>query len=151
MQERLFTTRQEGRTSDDYDTPKWIFDALGVEFDLDVACPADGPLYTPCKAFYTQEDDGLVQDWHGKVWMNPPFSHTNDWAYRFMAHANGICLVPMGKTKWFDKLWQTADAVMALPPNLKFEQGGIFIHTCLYAYGKSNVATLKQSGIGRVR
>ena len=151
MQERLFTTRQEGRTSDDYDTPKWIFDALGIEFDLDVACPADGPLYTPCKAFYTQEDDGLVQDWHGTVWMNPPFSHTNDWAYRFMEHANGICLVPMGKTKWFDKLWQTADAVMALPPNLKFEQGNIFIHTCLYAYGKNNVTALKQSGIGRVR
>jgi len=151
MQQRLFTTRQEAKTSDDYDTPKWIFDALSIEFDLDVACPADGPLYTPCKAFYTQEDDGLVQDWHGTVWMNPPFSHTNDWAYRFMEHANGICLVPMGKTKWFDKLWQTADAVMALPPNLKFEQGHIFIHTCLYAYGADNVTALKQSGIGRVR
>ena len=24
------------KTSDDYYTPKWIFDAIGLEFDLDV-------------------------------------------------------------------------------------------------------------------
>jgi hypothetical protein len=42
-QERLFTVRQEEYTSDDYWTPKWIFDALGLEFDLDVACPPEGP------------------------------------------------------------------------------------------------------------
>ena len=40
-QPRLFNTRQEGVTSDDYFTPKWIFDALGIEFDIDVACPMD--------------------------------------------------------------------------------------------------------------
>jgi phage N-6-adenine-methyltransferase len=151
MQERLFTTRQEGRTSDDYDTPKWIFDALSIEFDLDVACAPDGPLHTPCKAYFTQEDDGLALDWHGTVWVNPPFSHTNDWAYRFMQHANGIGLFPMSQSKWFDELWQTSEAVMALPPNLKFVQGKIFMPAVLCAYGHDNVAALKQSGIGRVR
>ncbi len=24
--------------------------------------------------YYTQQDDGLTKDWHGSVWLNPPFS-----------------------------------------------------------------------------
>jgi hypothetical protein len=38
-QEALFSMPQESFTTDDYWTPKWIFDALKVQFDLDVACP----------------------------------------------------------------------------------------------------------------
>ena len=151
ISERLFPVKQETYTSDDYDTPKWIFDALKIEFDLDVACPVDGPRHTPCKKYFTQEDDGLAQKWHGRVFMNPPFSHTNNWAIRFIEHANGICLVPMSQSKWFDKLWQTADAVVALPPNLKFVQGKIFMPTVLCGYGASNVDALQKSQIGRVR
>jgi hypothetical protein len=30
------------RDSDEQYTPKWIFDALGVEFDLDVCAPQGG-------------------------------------------------------------------------------------------------------------
>jgi hypothetical protein len=61
-QERLFTVRQEQYTSDDYWTPKWIFDALGLEFDLDVASPPEGPMHTPCKAFYDQESRRTQQN-----------------------------------------------------------------------------------------
>jgi len=150
-QEALFPMPQYGTTSDDYWTPKWIFDALDIEFDLDVACPPEGPAHTPCKAFYTQETDGLASPWVGNVWMNPPFSKTNSWAYKFIEHGYGICLVPMGKTKWFARLWEEADAVMAMPPNLKFDQGHIFIHTCLFAFGNDNMAALHRSNIGRVR
>jgi hypothetical protein len=150
-QEALFPMRQEGRTSDDYWTPKWLFDALGIKFDLDVACPPEGPAHTPATHWYTQETDGLASPWFGNVWMNPPFSKTNNWAYRFIEHKNGICLVPMGKTKWFARLWEESDAVMSLPPNLKFDQGGIFIQTCLFAFGVENVEAMKRSKIGRVR
>ena len=150
-QEALFPMPQEGRTSDDYWTPKWIFDALGVQFDLDVACPPEGPAHTPAHYWYTQETDGLAKPWFGNVWMNPPFSKTNNWAYRFIEHKNGICLVPMGKTKWFARLWEESDAVMSLPPNLKFDQGTIFIQTCLFAFGVENVEAMRQSKIGRVR
>ena len=148
---RLFDLPQTEYTSDDYWTPKWIFDALKVTFDLDVASPPQGPAHTPCRAYFTQQDDGLSQDWHGNVWMNPPFSKTSPWIQRFMQHNNGICLVPMAKTKWFNKLWNTADAILALPNDLKFDQGGIFIATVLAAYGEQNVQALHQSNIGRVR
>lgn len=151
MQDSLFPLPQTSSTSDDYWTPQWLFDALGITFDLDVACPPDGPPHTPATNWFTQETNGLAQPWVGRVWMNPPFSSTNDWAYRFMEHKNGICLVPMGKTKWFARLWDDADAVMPLPPNMKFDQGGIFIATMLAAYTPECVAALHRSNLGRVR
>jgi hypothetical protein len=150
-QKALFPMPQVERTSDDYWTPKWVFERLGIIFDLDVACPPEGPPHNSARAFYTQETDGLASPWFGNVWMNPPFSKTNDWAYKFIEHHQGICLVPMGKTKWFARLWEESDAVMALPPNLKFDQGGIFIHTCLFAFGADNVTAMRHSKIGRVR
>lgn len=151
IQESLFPMPQTASTSDDYWTPEWLFDALGIEFDLDVACPPDGPPHTPAKAWYTQETNGLTSRWFGRVWMNPPFSKTNDWAYKFMEHKNGICLVPMGKTKWFNRLWNDADAVMVLPSNMKFDQGGIFIATMLAAYTPECVEALHRSNLNKVR
>ena len=150
-QEALFPMPQEARTSDDYWTPKWIFDALGVEFDLDVACPPDGPPHTPAKAWYTQETDGLASPWFGNVWMNPPYSKTTPWVHKFIEHGNGICLVPFARSAWANKLWDACDAVMMLPSSFKFDQGSIFMETMLAAYGSHNVEALHRSRIGRVR
>ena len=36
-------------TSDDCYTPRWVFDAMGLEFDLDVAAPVGGPWHVPCR------------------------------------------------------------------------------------------------------
>ena len=93
---------QTSATTDDYWTPAWLFEALGVEFDVDVACPPEGPPHTPCKTFFTQETDGLASEWIGNVWMNPPYGKVTPWAMKFMDHAHGICLVPFTKAKWFD-------------------------------------------------
>jgi phage N-6-adenine-methyltransferase len=145
-QPALFPMPQEGRTSDDYWTPKWVFDALGVEFDLDVACPPDGPPHTPAKAWYTQETDGLASPWHGNVWMNPPYSNGTPWVRKFISHANGICLVPMSKSQWFNELWQAADGMTPMPPNLKFDQGSIFMPVILAAFGEDNVKAIRNIG-----
>jgi phage N-6-adenine-methyltransferase len=150
-QPALFPMPQEGRTSDDYWTPKWVFDALGVEFDLDVACPPSGPPYTPAKAWYTQETDGLASPWFGNIWMNPPYSNTSPWARKFINHRQGICLVPFAKSKWANELWNDADAVLMMPSTFKFDQGSIFIQTMLAAYGKTNVKALTNAGLGKVR
>jgi phage N-6-adenine-methyltransferase len=150
-QPALFPMPQEGRTSDDYWTPKWVFDALNVEFDLDVACPPDGPPYTPAKTWYTQETDGLASPWYGNVWMNPPYSNTSPWARKFINHRQGICLVPFAKSKWANELWNDADAVLMMPSTFKFDQGSIFIQTMLAAYGKTNVLALTNAGLGKVR
>ena len=153
-QPRLFATAQEGTTSDDYFTPKWIFDLLGVEFDLDVACPADGPLYTPCKAYYTQKDDGLAQCWSGKVWMNPPYSEPNLWVQKFIEHDNGIALLPFAKSKWCQSLWDS-NASMVYVRAVSFERSNMNVISQapfslgLWAMGQSNVKAIAK--IGRVR
>jgi hypothetical protein len=36
-------------TSDDCYTPRWVFDAMGLRFDLDVAAPVGGPWHVPCE------------------------------------------------------------------------------------------------------
>ena len=149
MQPRLFTTQQTELTSDDYYTPKWIFDTLGLHFDLDVASPPH-PTHVPCDRFLTQADDGLTADWHGRVWMNPPFSKPALWVERWHAHANGIALTVMSKSRWFDELWtDAAVAALALPPTLKFDRGSIFLPTMLWAIGSDNIAALHN--IGHVR
>ena len=59
--------------TDDWYTPRDIFDALGLTFDLDPCSP--GPAHwVPARKIYTKEDDGLVQPWSGTVFMNPPFA-----------------------------------------------------------------------------
>ena len=143
---RLFNWQQTEKTSDDYWTPKWLFDALGITFDLDVACPPEGPAHTPCKAFYTMADDGLTAPWYGNVWMNPPFSKLNPWVRKFMEHRNGIALTVVSKSHWCDTLWKTADGICLLPQNLKFDQGSIFMPTILSAFGEQNVEALKRLG-----
>lgn len=103
----LFNVQQTEYTSDDYYTPKWLFDALKLTFDLDVACPPQGPLHTPCRAYYTQADDGLAQAWHGLVFMNPPFSNYTPWLNKWLNHKNGILICPVVKSEWFYKLWNS--------------------------------------------
>ena len=154
MQDKLFKTKQEGTSSDDYYTPKWIFDALGVEFDLDVACPPEGPLYTPCNSYFTQEDDGLVQDWNGTVWMNPPYSRPKWWVAKFIEHGNGIALLPFAKSNWCESLWNS-DAGMVYLQNVAFERSDMNVVSAapfslgLWAMGAKNIEALRK--VGKVR
>ncbi len=145
----LFPMPQTARTSDDYWTPKWVFDALGITFDLDVACPPEGPAHTPCRAYYTQETNGLASPWHGNVWMNPPYGNASPWVRRFIEHAYGIALLPFARSAWANLLWDNAHGIVMMPSTMKFEQGSIFMQTMLVAYGESNVQAI--ANIGRVR
>jgi len=60
--------------NDEQYTPRALFDAMAVEFDLDVAAPKGGIPWIPAKAHYSIEDNALEKPWWGMVWMNPPYS-----------------------------------------------------------------------------
>lgn len=94
MHDSLFSLPSDAYkvTSDDCYTPRWVFDAMGLQFDLDVAAPPGGPWHVPAKAYYTAEDDGLVQPWRGLVWCNPPYSGMKDWAPKWCAHPTGVLM-----------------------------------------------------------
>lgn len=55
--------------SDDWFTPRYIFTALGCEFDMDVASP--GPHVVPwIPASRWWSEAGLDRMWIGFIWMN---------------------------------------------------------------------------------
>jgi hypothetical protein len=144
--------------SDELFTPKWIFDALGVQFDLDVASSASPFVEVPTKRFLTIADDSLKQDWIGKVWMNPPFSKVTPWIEKWLDHANGFCLVPLSSNgRWITTLWESDAALTYLPTNMAFigGQDGVMVkhrwRCSLWAIGEDNVKALENSGIGRIR
>lgn len=150
----LFGIAQTELTSNDYYTPSWIFAELKLTFDIDVASPPNGPPFTPCRKYFTQLDDGLIQPWTGSVFMNPPFSNPGMWVAKWLDHANGIALLPFSKSAWFDKLWDSQAAIVRLPWNLKFNDpkgggGSIFLACLLAGLGEANINALHN--IGKVR
>lgn len=148
--------------SDEWHTPKYIFDALGVFFDLDVAAPPGGPLHVPCArhCFDDGQGGGLAAPWAGFVWMNPPFGNQANkrrWLGRFFDHGNGIALMPdRTSAPWFQEFAPKADAICWVAPKVKFERldGSIGASpgtgTCLMAAGHDAVAALVRCGLGFV-
>jgi hypothetical protein len=143
-------------TSDEHYTPKHIFKALNVIFDLDVAAPLGGGN-APALYYFDEERDGLKQKWWGNVWMNPPYSSPSAWVDKFLDHKQGIALLPITRGRWWDRLWAESGAILPTAYNLKFERPNgeatkpILFRTALYALGESNITALKMSGLGRIR
>lgn len=85
--------------SDEWPTPRAYFDTVSREFgpfDLD---PCATPESAKAPRFFTKADDGLAQEWHGRVWMNPPYGRTiGAWMRKAYESAQGgamvVCLVP---------------------------------------------------------
>lgn len=100
-------------TSDDYYTPPFIFDALNIEFDMDVAAPPNGVPWIPAKRSLTIIDDGLSTPWQGRVWCNPPYSNPRPWAEKLIKHNNGIALLPMSKSGWLNVVWAECSGILA--------------------------------------
>lgn len=153
-------THEKRGESDEWYTPRYIFDALGVEFDLDVAAPIEGPRYVPCWNWYHKADRALQRNWYGLVWMNPPFGHQSTkraWLHKFFDHGNGIALLPdRTSAPWWQEFAPSADAMLFIAPKVKFERPDGTIGeqpgtgTTLFAIGTEAVTALAQSKLGCV-
>lgn len=88
-------------------------------FDLDPASCEEAQENVNADRFYSEQDDGLSQEWHGKVWLNPPYSKTNGksnqdiWSQRLIAEyragnvSEAILLVKAALGyKWFEELFR---------------------------------------------
>lgn len=62
-------------TNEWYTPPEIIDKARRVlgGFDLDPASCAEGNEVVRADRYLTEADDGLAHDWHGRIWLNPPY------------------------------------------------------------------------------
>jgi len=140
---------------DEWLTPPTILEALG-KFDLDPCAPITRPWDT-AEHHYTVMDDGLAQEWTGRVWCNPPYGREAEkWLARLAEHGNGIALI-FARTEtrmFFSQVWPKAQGVL-------FIEGRLYFHhvdgsraaansgapSVLVAYGADNAAALRDCGI----
>lgn len=122
-------------------TPPEIIRALGP-FDLDPCAPVNR-LWDMAARHYTIEDDGLVQPWQGRVWLNPPYGReTFRWMAKLAVHKKGIALIfARTETKGFHReIWEKAHSVLFFEGRLSFytvdgKQGGAAnVPLCLVSY-----------------
>jgi hypothetical protein len=135
-------------------TPPWVFDALGLEFDLD-PCSGPGDL-VPARRKIRLPDDGLAAEWSGRVWLNPPYGpHTPVWLSRLADHGDGIALVfSRTDTAWFHESAARADVACFMRGRVRFlrdggeASGAPGAGSVLLAYGETCAAALLEAGLG---
>ena len=143
--------------SDDWYTPPYIIEALGLSYDLDPCAPAGGVPWIPAANHYTEENDGLVQPWVGRVWLNPPYSVPWLWVERLAGHGDGVALVPSDTAaKGFQRWVITAGVVCFLRDRVTFLQPdnpnvtSARFPSVLAAWGNECVRAVKDCGLGWV-
>jgi hypothetical protein len=152
------SSHQKNGGHDEWLTPPEIIKAVGA-FDLDPCAPIARPWDTAA-AHFTREDDGLVQPWTGRVWLNPPFGREAvRWLRKMVMHGNGVALIP-ARTEtamFYECVWGIADAVCFLKgrPHFHYVDGrraaaNSGAPICLVAYGFSNERALRNAGLGKV-
>ncbi len=145
------------KENDEWYTPPEIIHSLG-EFDLDPASSEEAfRLNQSAKKIYTAKENGLIKDWHGRIWLNPPYSNPllQDFLKRMAEHNRGIALVfSKIEAKWFhDIVFEYATAVKFLYNRIQFfkpdgtkgtqpRNGSMFV-----AYGKEDAEILSNNPI----
>lgn len=141
--------------TDDWLTPPDILSAIG-HFDLDPCCPEVMPWKTADRMIQLPES-GLLADWRGRVFCNPPYGpQTGEWLERLAHHGDGIALI-FARTEtamFFKHVWNKAHAILFLEGRLHFyrpdgqrakhNSGG---PSCLVAYGHDNAEKLQEAMI----
>lgn len=118
--------------SADWATPQDFFDRLNAEFDFTLDPCADEANHK-CDHYYTEEQDGLAQDWSAeRVFVNPPYGRDiSKWVRKCFTEVYcggcpcAVLLVPARTdTKWFhDYIYHKAE-VRFVKGRLRFGGSG---------------------------
>ena len=122
-------------------TPWHVFREYDAEFHftLDVCASEEN---TKCPRFFSEEQNGLVQDWEDDIcWMNPPYGREIGlWlekAYRSsLAGATVVCLIPSRTgTRWWHA-WVLGKA------EIRYRQGRIVFEGATDPAGFDSLAAI---------
>lgn len=114
--------------TNEWDTPQDFYDKLNQEFCFDLD-PCSTHSNAKTQMHYTQEEDGLKQDWGGHtVFMNPPYGRDiSRWiqkAYEESLKPNTtvVCLIPArtDTSYWHDYIFGKANDIRFIRGRLKF-------------------------------
>lgn len=142
-------------TTCEWYTPLDILKPLG-EFDLDPCAPIS-PLWPTANHHFTKENDGLTQEWFGRVWLNPPYSRPliECFVKKMATHGDGIALLfnRCDSNLFQDFIFPYASAMLFMRHRIKFyrpdgTQGGSpGCGSILVAFGAYNADILNTCGI----
>jgi hypothetical protein len=135
--------------------PSWL-KALGT-FDMDPCASVNQPWPTATRMLTA---GGLLTEWQGMVWMNPPYGPPKvirPWMKRMAVHNNGVALI-FARTEtaiWFDYIWPCARAVLFVKgrPHFHYPVTGLKAPAncggpvALIAYGLGATQRLEDCGI----
>ena len=117
-------------SSDDYWTPDEVVEAavgMFTSINLD-PCSNDGEPNIPADLHYRKEDDGLSQQWVGRVYVNPPYSRIGDWVDKLVEElkagevSQALLLVPARTdTQWWKRLADLLPPVCLIEGRLSFK------------------------------
>ena len=114
----------------EWETPQDFYDTLDKEFGftLDVCACEENAKH---ENYYSPGDDGLVQEWTGICWMNPPYDRTIGlWVQKaYDAAQKGctvVCLVQgrSGDTRWWHNYVMRASEIRFIKDRLHFGRNG---------------------------
>lgn len=109
-----------------WETPPELFRKLNDEFrfDLDVCA---FPENAKCDRFYCPDVNGLIQEWAGRCWCNPPYGRgIGDWIEKAARSAETtadvvVCLVPARTdTAWWHDWAVKASEIRFLRGRVRF-------------------------------
>ena len=103
---------------------------------------------------YNKNDDGLKQEWKGRVWLNPPYSRPliECFVKRMAEHGNGIALLfnRCDSTMFQDIIFKKATAMKFLRNRIRQDGTRGDSPGCgsiLIAFGENNAEILKNCDI----
>ena len=121
----------QGKLSDSYRTPPWLFEWLDNEYDFDFDICASDENHLLSK-YYTEENTSIGKNWSelGSVgFCNPPFSHGSKEKFLAEAYRNlienqvsSVFLIPSDVSNefWLDHILGKATKITVIVGRVKF-------------------------------
>ena len=109
-------------------TPRHIIESVRAvmgEIDLDPASSEMANDIIQAKDYYTTGEDGLKQDWHGRVWLNPPYSQPEITNFAKAVTSKNydeimILVNNATETDWFRMMAEPSNAICFINKRLRF-------------------------------
>jgi phage N-6-adenine-methyltransferase len=114
----------------DWETPQELFDYINgyFGFTFDLAASSEN---TKCNAYFTEDDNALLQEWHGICWLNPPYGGTggsklSEWIEKaYTESARDTCEVAMlmparTNTNWWHNFCMRSQEIIFIKGRPKF-------------------------------